>query len=199
MVSITRCCRRLRASLLLLLLSLCVGAPPGFAFGAADPSIDVRSAEIALGSDGYDLDAVFQIELGHTLEDALAKGVALNFVTEFEMVYERWYLLNLWNRTVSGFDQRFRLTYNALTRQYRVAAGALAQNVDTLQEALAVMGHVRGRFVAARDDLEAGTAYSAQIRMRLDTSQLPKPFQINAIGSRGWNLASDWYRWTVKP
>jgi len=175
------------------------GAGQSVCAAPAGPSIDVRSAELVLGNDGYDLDAVFQVELGHTLEDALEKGVALNFVIEFEMVYERWYLLNLWNRTVAAFEQRFRLTYNALTRQYRVAAGALAQNVDTLPEALAVMGRVRGRLVAARDDLEVGTPYGAQLRMRLDTSQLPKPFQINAIGSRGWNLASDWYRWTVKP
>jgi hypothetical protein len=28
--------------------------------------------------------------------------------------------------------------------------------------------------------------------MRLDTSQLPKPFQINALTNRDWTLASDW-------
>jgi hypothetical protein len=28
--------------------------------------------------------------------------------------------------------------------------------------------------------------------MRLDVSQLPKPFQVNAITSREWSLASDW-------
>ena len=196
-----RCCRRLKASPLLapLLLLMWLGSMQVLAVGAAEPAIDVRSAEIAAATDGYDLDAVFQIELGHTLKDVLVKGVALNFVIEFELVYERWYLLNLWNRTVSAFDQRSRLTYNSLTRQYRVAAGALAQNVDTLPEALAIMGRIHGRQVAARDDLDTGIPYSAQMRMRLDTSQLPKPFQINAIGSRGWNLESEWYRWTVKP
>jgi hypothetical protein len=28
--------------------------------------------------------------------------------------------------------------------------------------------------------------------MRLDTSQLPKPFQVNALTNRDWTLASDW-------
>jgi hypothetical protein len=28
--------------------------------------------------------------------------------------------------------------------------------------------------------------------MRLDVNQLPKPFQVNAITSREWTLASDW-------
>jgi hypothetical protein len=35
--------------------------------------------------------------------------------------------------------------------------------------------------------------------MRLDTAQLPKPFQVNAIASRDWSLASDWHRWTLAP
>jgi len=33
--------------------------------------------------------------------------------------------------------------------------------------------------------------------MRLDVSELPKPFQVNALASREWNIGSDWYRWTV--
>ncbi len=52
-----------------------------------------------------------------------------------------------------------------------------------------------------REELEAGTlkkdsTYTAALRLRLDTTQLPKPFQINALGSREWNIGSDWYRWT---
>lgn len=166
---------------------------------AADPGIHIRSAEIALGSEGYQLDASFQIELGATLEEALVRGVPLHFVTEFELVFERWYLLNLWNRSISAFDQRYRLSYHALTRQYRLTAGALTQNVETLGQALALMGRVKNRLIATREDLEAGIVYAAQIRLRLDPTQLPKPFLISSIGSRSWNLSSDWYRWTITP
>jgi len=28
---------------------------------------------------------------------------------------------------------------------------------------------------------------------------LPKPLQIDALGSSDWSLSSDWYRWTFKP
>jgi hypothetical protein len=202
-VSTTRRCERpivdprrwvaIVAALLVLLVS-----GPG-ALHAGEPAINVRSAEITSSADGYYLDASFELELGDTLEEALLKGVALNFLVDFELIYERWYLLNLWNRTVSEFAQRYRLTYNSLTRQYRVAAGALTQNVDTLREALAVMGQIRNRFIVPRDELDVEKVYSAQLRLRLDTSQLPKAFQVNALGSKGWNLSSDWYRWTVRP
>ncbi len=182
--------RRLLAAAALLAAGLPGAAP------AAEPALAVRSAEVTLATDGWYLDAAFQVVLGDVLEDALTKGVALNFVTEFSLEIERWYL---WNRTVAGFEQRYRLTYNTLTRQYRLAAGALTQNVDTLAEALALLGQVRSRFIASRDELEPDRVYAAQLRMRLDTSSLPKPFQLNAIASKGWTLASDWYRWTVKP
>lgn len=56
--------------------------------------------EVANSADAYVLDATFQIDLGPTLEEALTRGVTLHFVTEFELLYERWYFLNLWNKTV---------------------------------------------------------------------------------------------------
>ncbi|HET9045788.1 MAG TPA: DUF4390 domain-containing protein [Casimicrobiaceae bacterium] len=30
-------------------------------------------------------------------------------------------------------------------------------------------------------------------------NQLPKPFQVNALASKEWQLASDWHRWTFVP
>jgi len=41
--------------------------------------------------------------------------------------------------------------------------------------------------------------YVAGVRMRLDVSQLPKPFQLNALASRDWNFGSEWHRWSVTP
>jgi hypothetical protein len=47
--------------------------------------------------------------------------------------------------------------------------------------------------------LAPGDSYEAQVRMRLDVNQLPKPFQVNAITSREWSLASDWHELAVPP
>lgn len=189
----TRCCKNVSGALILVWLCFA-----GLAH-AGDPAIYVRSAEVTPNGDALVLDATFQIDLGGTLEEAITKGVPLHFVTEFELQYERWYLLGLWNKTVGEYTQRYRISYNALTRQYRVTSGNAQANTDTLSEALAMMSVVKSKAVASRDDVDVGTAYAAQLRLRLDTSQLPKPFQINAIGSKGWRLSSDWHRWTVTP
>lgn len=33
--------------------------------------------------------------------------------------------------------------------------------------------------------------------MQLDISQLPRPFQISALGNKDWALSSDWKLWNV--
>ncbi len=68
-----------------------------------------------------------------------------------------------------------------------------------MDEALKLIGQVRPRLLASADMLDDGKTYEAVIRLRLDVSHLPKPLQIDALASRDWNLASDWYRWTVTP
>ena len=164
---------------------------------AANEGIHVKSAEIVRTGAEYYIEATFEVELTHTLEDALNKGLPLHFLVEFELIRPRWYTLYLWNKSVLEFEQNYRLSYNALTRQYRLSQGAFHQNFDTLNDALTLMGRLRPRFLADMDMLDQGKVYEAAVRMRLDASQLPKPLQINALASRDWNLASEWFRWTL--
>jgi uncharacterized protein DUF4390 len=161
--------------------------------------IHIKAAELVAASGGYRLEASYEINLSATQEDALVRGLALIFVTEFELVHQRWWTLNLWNKTLAEFTTRHRLSYNALTRQYRLSFGSLHQNFDSVSQALAVLGRIRYSNAVHEGDVEPGQVYLAALRMRLDTSQLPKPLQIDALGSRDWNLSSDWYRWTFKP
>jgi hypothetical protein len=159
-------------------------------------NIEVRSASIALREEAYALDVDFDITLTPTLEDILAKGVALNFLLEIDVIRPRWYWLN--DKVVSA-TQQYKLSYNSLTRQYRISLGTLFQNFATAGEAVRFISRVRNFPVAEKSALQPGTPYQAAVRMRLDVSQLPKPFQITALGSREWNLNSDWYRFPVTP
>lgn len=171
------------------LLALC-------ALTARADNIDVRAAAIVLRDDGYALDADFEITLTPTLEDILGKGVALNFLLECDVIRPRWYWLN---EKVASVAQQFKLSYNSLTRQYRISLGTLYQNFATLSEAVHFISRVRNLPVADKSALQSGQGYQASVRMRLDVSQLPKPFQITALGSREWNLSSDWHRFGVAP
>jgi hypothetical protein len=156
----------------------------------------VRRATVTTADDHYLLEADIDIVLSAPLDDALHKGIPLYFLLEFEMVRSRWYWFN--DRAVSR-QQQYRLQFNALTRQYRIGVGGFYQNFPTLDEALQVLSKVRRREDIEPGTLNKGTSYTAGLRLRLDTSQLPKPFNLNALGSREWSLGSDWARWTVTP
>jgi hypothetical protein len=164
---------------------------------AAQPhGIEVRRATVSPVEDAYVLDADIDIVLSAPLEEALSKGIPLYFQLEFEMVRSRWYWFN--EKAVT-LQQQYRLSYNALTRQYRIGVGAFYQNFVTLNEALQFLSRVRRREELESGALSKGSVYTAALRLRLDTTQLPRPFNLNALGSREWSLGSDWYRWTVAP
>ena len=78
-------------------------------------------------------------------------------------------------------------------------AGALTISANTLEEALVQVGAIAGWQVAEISALDNGRNYEGSVRMRLDLSQLPKPFQINALNSREWNISSDWHVFEISP
>jgi hypothetical protein len=100
---------------------------------------------------------------------------------------------------VLASSTQYRVSYNALTRQYRVASGLLGQTFDGLDEVERFLSRVTSRPIARADELSKGARYEAAIRLRLDVNQLPKPFQLNALASREWSLQSDWHRWSFTP
>jgi hypothetical protein len=158
--------------------------------------IPVIGAELRVEDGELLLSAEFGFTLTPTLEEALQKGIPLYFTTEFELTRTRWYWLD---EKVVQWSNTYRVSYTALTRQYRVASGALGQAFDSLDDVQRFLGRIASRPVAHAEVLVKGARYDAAVRMRLDVNQLPKPFQLNALASREWQLSSDWYRWTFTP
>ena len=158
--------------------------------------IEITNPQITASEDGFVVSADFSFELNERLEEAVTKGVVLYFVTEFEMTRPRWYWLD--EKLVSR-NRTHRLSYHALTRQYRLSKGGLHQSFDTLSEALRVLSRLRNWVVidgrAEKPVVQAGDTYTAALRMRLDINQLPRPFQISALGNKDWSLASEWKVW----
>ncbi len=156
----------------------------------------IRSAEIVPGDGGYVLNADIAIDLNPRLIDVVTRGVSLYFTTEVLIARPRWYWLN---ETVARRSLDYRLYYHAITRSFRLSVGNLHQNFDELDEALRTMQRVRNWLVAETGVLQSGVSHEVSLRFRLDTSQLPKPFQVTAIGSNDWNVETEWVRWTFLP
>jgi hypothetical protein len=178
-----------RALLAAFVLAAVLAAP-----AARADDILVTRATLELAEEGYLLSADFEFELSSRLEDALSKGVPLFFLVEFELTRPRWYWFD--ERAVTS-SQNWRLSFHALTRTYRLSSGALTQSFPTLGEALRTLQRTRSWLVMERSQVKPETRYVAGVRMRLDTAQLPKPFQVSALANREWTLASNWFRWEV--
>ncbi len=178
---------RLRVlALSILLLSSSVAIADGIA---------VRKAEVRMIEEGYQLAARFDIRLSHRIEQALTHGIVLNFVSEFTLTRSRWYWLN---EVASKTEQTTKLSYSALTRQYRIKRGSIFQNFANLDDALQVLGNQFSQPIPT-ELLNRSSGYTAYARMRLDVTQLPKPLQVNALTSDEWKLDSEGYSWVLTP
>ena len=180
---------------------------PGFVSQAFADGIEVRKTEAYFADGNYHLAADFNINLNFVVDQALTRGIPLYFVSEFTLTRPRWYWLD---EVVVQNEQVNKLSYNLLTRQYRITRGTLFQNFDSLADALRIVGHQSvppigaellkggGNYITAKL-LKKEDGFVAAVRLRLDVTQLPKPLQVNALTGNDWNLDSNWYSWIVRP
>lgn len=163
-----------------------VGARPSF----AENSLSVISPKVELTEEGYSLSAQFSIDLPQQLQEILLRGVPLYFSTELEISRSRTFWFD--EKPIDA-TRTTRIAYNVLTRQYSITVlGSIQQQANSLEEALNLVMHPQRWVFAKKDQLKEGKMYSASIRILLDTSYLPKPFQINVINNSYWRLSSEW-------
>lgn len=164
--------------------------------GSVAPSwandITVMSASLSSRMDqpsGLYLDVNIEFDLPRSVQDALNRGIPLYFVTDFSIQSERWYWVN---KPIIEASLMTRLSYSPLTRQYRLSRGGLSQSFDSLSETLAILKSLHGWRVSDNPTIENPENCVAEVRIRLDTEQLPLPMQVT-IGENDWDLRSDWH------
>lgn len=157
--------------------------------------IQIKSVSMVAVEQGYEISIDSEIALNATLEQVLEKGIVLYFVTKFSLVDSRWYWL--YDEVARG-KLRVGLRYYALTRQYHLNHPSFSQSFNTLAEALQAFGQLRDYPLIVKSDLKNDVDYIASLRIWLDLTRMPKPFQVEALGSRKWDLSSDKLEWLMK-
>lgn len=163
---------------------------------ASAEGITVRKAAAHFSDGSYQLSAEFDISFNFVVDQALTQGVPLYFVSELTLTRPRWYWMD---EVVAQSEQTTKLSYNSLTRQYRITRGSLFQNFASLEDAINIIRRQPAMPIQTELLKKKDASYIASARMRLDVTQLPKPLQVNALTGKDWNLDSDWYRWIVRP
>lgn len=158
---------------------------------------ELTSFALERGAEDLSLSASLQFELPGQVEEALFKGIPMFFLAETSLLRERWY----WSdKVVAETTRQYRLAFQPLTRRWRVSLSsgaaattgqglALSQSFDTLDQALASIKRISRWRVAALADIDPALRYRFEFHFRLDLGQLPRPFQIGAIGQGEWVVA----------
>jgi hypothetical protein len=68
---------------------------------------------------------------------------------------------------------------------------SLNQNFDTLADALDGVRRVGRMRLGDIAEIGDETTHPVMFRFRLDTSQLPRPFQLGAVGQTDWNISAE--------
>ncbi len=157
--------------------------------------IEVRAANLHLAARGLVLEAEFDFAFPPRLAEAVANGVPLYFLVEFEMTRPRWYWVD---ERAADKRLQLRLSYHALSRQYLLSNGPLELQFPSLEGALAVLRRVGNWVVGDRIALVSDADYEAGVRMRLDATLLPKPIQVSALTSGDWRFESAWKRFAFR-
>jgi hypothetical protein len=178
---------RLLAACVLLLLALPV---------LAEPPAEVTQLKVERSEEGVLLSAAVKFDLPEVIEDALLKGIPMFFVTEAVLYRDRWYW---YDREIAHATRHMRLSYQPLTRRWRLTISttaignsgvALGQSFDSQEEAMAAVQRVSRWKIADASDVSPDERHNVDFRFRLDVSQLPRPFQIGAVGQADWNISA---------
>lgn len=197
MAFITRLFKSSKHTLLILPLLLLIS------FQTAAEGINTTRAQAKLtGSGQLSISSRFQTDLPDQLEQALTQGVPLTFTLSYQLSAPTAaaYRFKL-GQIVGSSDSnvQYRLSYHPLTGRYRVTVGTFSTEYNTLDTALRGIGAIANWKVLPEGALGGTGAQSvrAEIRLMLSTAQLPKPFQINALTSKSWQLDSGWKTLTI--
>ena len=88
---------------------------------------------------------------------------------------------------------------NGLTREYRVNSGVNQYRYNTLNEALLNVSRVSQWRVLWPNQYSAGEPLEGSVRINLNTSRLPRTYQLNSLTNQGWGLNSGWYTFNFTP
>lgn len=167
------------------------------AASADSMTTELTAFELERTEEGLFLSATVKFDLPSVVDDVLHKGIPVFFVAEAELRRDRWYW---YDKRVVTVARHMRLAFQPLLRRWRLQVSAnpmgnnglgvtLSQNFDSLPDAMAAIQRFSRWKIADPAGLDADGRFNVDFQFRLDVSQLPRPFQIGALGQSEWSLA----------
>lgn len=169
------------------------------AFAELSSRADFRDIQLgqAEGTElSYVISSEIELQLSDELRNALERGVPLFFTLELKVYKPKQFWFD---SLVLKQSHTWRVQYNALLRKWRVVTDLSSVQEFSLDASLA---HISGLYhwpITDWQRLDPQQVYEGQMRLKLDTSLLARPFQITAINnSSAWSLSSPWKKFAIQ-
>jgi hypothetical protein len=159
----------------------------------AQSSARAPALRLSMDSQGLYLSTQVNVELPSSVDYALERGLAIQFLAKASVISPRWYWFN---KNESQAVRRYKLSFLPLTRKWRLQIGgeqlsALSPGITfaTKSAALAAMQRINQWEIAKAQDLSPDEVYTVEFSYELDTTSLPRPMQIGVIGENDWAIS----------
>lgn len=161
---------------------------------AGDNSLIIKTAEISNQFEAYFLNADFDLSFNDDLDEAIKKGIPVNFIIEFELKKSRRYWFD---EEVTKKTKEILLSYHALSKQFTLTE---SENrliaFDNLTQAKNELKKIKNWRIFDKSQIDDTEKYSAYLQVKLDQTKLPKQLQADITSNQEWQLASKQFQWT---
>lgn len=167
---------------------------------AAQAEFRVKESEPWLSERILHVNTRLELAINPKIEEALAKGIPIDFSIEVRLVRHRWWWRNV---VITDWTLVRRLQFHALSRQYLVSSLQDEQPTESfgsLDQALVYLGDLsQFRMTLTRKKVMVeGARHLLELRAKLDIESLPVIMRPLAYATPSWRLNTGWTEWPVK-
>ncbi len=158
---------------------------------------EVRSAELELKDNVYQLNARLVMPVSDAVRRGLAEGVPLILELDIDIEHVRQLLPN---SRVAQLSQRYHLQYNAVSARYIVRNDNSGQQESSgsIDAALESLSDVHNLPVLDKSLIAADRRYEANVRAKVDYGTVPFSLRMLMFWVNEWHRESDWYTWALQ-
>lgn len=161
----------------------------------AQSRFDIRSAYVEPAEGVYELNATLSFELPDGAREAVRQGVPLSLHLEIVVRRQR----NYWfDHTVATLEQRYELSYHALSERYLVRNLNSGQQTSyaTLEAALDALRVISRLPILDEALIVRGIRHEISLRASLDVHTMPDALRFVLFWADDWRQRTEWYTWS---
>lgn len=179
-------------------LLLCFLATLGVGQAHAETRVLVKSAQATLDDEVYELDTRLDLQIPEDARKAIEAGLTLGLQYQIELTRERRYLPD---PAVAYLEQRYQLSYHALSQRYLVRNLNTGEQQDfgTFAAAIDRLDDLNGLPILDKSLVEPGVEYAGRVRAVVDMSTAPAGLGWLLFWTDDWSATSEWYAWKLRP